>query len=217
MRDTICAQSYSFVSILTFFILFLPDLQAATRNVTSNSNDGAGTLRQAIGGAVAGDVITFDASVTLITLTAEILISTGITIQGNGADVLDISGGNSSRIFRINSSAVVTINSITIRNGRVTAAVGVFIGGAGVYIQSGTLNINDSEVNSCVANDGSAGSPFGVGGAIICTGGSTLTARRTTFQSNSLSGTGSAGWRYGLFQFRLNRQFYELYLYFKFE
>ena len=65
---------------------------AATITVANTNDSGAGSLRQAISSAAAGDTISFAASVTgTITLnTGELAISHDLTIQGPGANVLAI-------------------------------------------------------------------------------------------------------------------------------
>src|SRR5215207_182504 len=78
--------------------------------VYTNSNAGAGSLRQAInnnGALGGGNRIVFSNSVSgTITLTGgELLITTNVTIVGPGADVLTVSGDNASpsRVFHINN------------------------------------------------------------------------------------------------------------------
>src|SRR3954453_22024607 len=66
---------------------------AATLTVTSDADDGRGTLRRAILFAAPDDTIVFAPDVTSITLTSgRLLIDKNLTIAGPGADFLTISG-----------------------------------------------------------------------------------------------------------------------------
>ena len=100
---------------------------AAVFNVTTNADNGAGSLRQAIADANAAagpDAITFDASLSgsTITLTSgEMLISDSVDIQGPGAAGLTVDANEASRVFYVyNPSPVpvdVTISGLTLANG----------------------------------------------------------------------------------------------------
>ena len=72
-------------ALLLVVMLFPAAIQAAT--VTDGSDSGAGTLRQAVTGAVDGETITFAPSVTSVTLSGgQIDVEkTNLTIQGNNA------------------------------------------------------------------------------------------------------------------------------------
>ncbi|HST23330.1 MAG TPA: S8 family serine peptidase, partial [Blastocatellia bacterium] len=89
--------------------------------VTSNGDNGAGTLRDVIGNACAGATVTFAPGVTgMITLTTgELMINKSITINGPGANVLAVSGNHLSRIFHIipGTGNTVSISGLTIKDG----------------------------------------------------------------------------------------------------
>jgi len=158
--------------------------------VVTNTNDrGEGSLRQAIenanllGGA---PTITFDATVTgTIALTStndQIDISSEMTIQGPGAKVLSVSGGNLSRVFGINTGDTVTISGLTIRDGRTFSG-----GGAGIRIGSGTVIVTACAI---VNNDASLPGQGGqVGGGIYNENG-TLTVRDSTIANNAANDSG---------------------------
>jgi hypothetical protein len=126
----------------------VPAANAATFDVTSNADSGAGTLRQAVldANAAAGpDVITFDSAVTgLITLTSgEIRIYDSVDIQGPGESVLSISGDDASRVFYIYTPSLaadidVQIADLTITNGNDVLGGGG--GGISLYLASLTLD-----------------------------------------------------------------------------
>ena len=106
--------------------------EAATFNVTTNADAGAGSLRQAVADANANagdDTITFAAALTgqTITLTTgDIDISDSLDIQGPGSADLTISGNDASRIFYIyNPSATpvtVSISGLTLTDGLASGA-----------------------------------------------------------------------------------------------
>ena len=68
--------------------------------MTNNSDEGAGSLRQAVADAEAGEIITFSDSFT-ITLASPITIDKDIVIDGGNS--VTISGGELTSIFKINS------------------------------------------------------------------------------------------------------------------
>src|SRR5262245_35418054 len=101
----------------------------ATYTVTNNSNSGAGSLRQAIinaNGSGGADTINFLVIPSPITLTTgEIAINDALTIKGPGANLLTVSGNNSSRIFNTSGAAAganININGLTLTGGNEPAA-----------------------------------------------------------------------------------------------
>lgn len=131
-----------FPSLLAVALLFSPvAIDAATITVTSNLDDGTGTLRQAILIAASGDTINFSAGLATIDLTSgELLINKSLTISGPGANLLTVrrsvpAGGTTFRIFDIaagNSS--ITISGLTIAKGW---ALQDRLGGGGILVRSG--------------------------------------------------------------------------------
>ncbi|MDH6535715.1 putative outer membrane repeat protein [Parabacteroides sp. PM5-20] len=71
----------------------------ADQVVTNNNDSGAGSLRQAIIDATAGETITFDSGITAITLNTEITIDKPLTIDGKKA--VTITAGSYNRVFDI--------------------------------------------------------------------------------------------------------------------
>ena len=124
---------------------------AATIQVTNNNDSGAGSLRQAIADAGAGDEITFAGTVTgTITLTSgELSINKNLTITGPGAHVLTITGNNASRVFYVQHGVEVTISGLTVANCDITFA------GGGI-LNEGTLTLNSS-----IVSGNKAGNPGG--------------------------------------------------------
>lgn len=115
-------------------VLFAPGAEAATFEVTTTSDPGPGSLRQAIAdanGTSGVDTITFAPSVTgTIALTGgQLAITEGVTVQGPGADRLTIDGGNASRVLYaytpVGRSRDVTISGLAITGGAATLGAGI--------------------------------------------------------------------------------------------
>ncbi|HQZ95644.1 MAG TPA: choice-of-anchor Q domain-containing protein [Pyrinomonadaceae bacterium] len=142
----------------------------ATLTVTNTNDSGAGSLRQTVIDALPGDTIVFGGGVTgAITLSSgEILINKNLTIDGPGAAALAISGNNSSRIFNFGGAAV-TVEGLTIRNGRSA-------GGAAMQALGTTLTFNDLVITNNVGT-GDAG--------VMVTSAATLNINRSTISNNT--------------------------------
>ena len=156
---------------------FRPRLEAledrwllSTLTVTNNLDSGPGSLRAEIAAAHnIKDTIVFAPSLTgqTITLTsAELLISTGVTIQGPGAGQLTVSGNNQFRVFEVNAGQPVALTGLTISNGR-----------------NGILNHTTLTISSCTITQ----SYGGVGNS------GTLTVSGCTISGNRAVGIGNSG------------------------
>lgn len=169
-------------------MLIAPLSHAATRTVTSNADLGAGSLRNALGMSVSGDVIDFDCSAAALNCPATISLSSqgndhgfpgptalaikaaDITIQGpaGGGLTLQVTPGASSatslRHFFVDSDASLTLKNITLSGGFAKGGDG----GSGY---------------------GAGGGGAGLGGAIFSQGG--LVLSNVTFSANrALGGQG---------------------------
>jgi hypothetical protein len=124
----------------------------AVETVTNNDDAGAGSLRQAVIDASAGEEIVFDGGVTgTITLTGgEIAIAKDLIITGPGASVLAVSGNDASRIFNISGSDVdVTISGLTITSGLHSSTAAT---GGGIFNSAdGLVTIEDCIIEDCEA------------------------------------------------------------------
>lgn len=157
---------------------------AAAFTVSNTSDNGSGSLRQAVldaNAAPGADTITFSAlfnTVQTITLTSgEIAISGPLTITGPGANLLTVSGNNNSRIFRIGFGVPgVSISGLTISNGKAGD-----VGG-------GIVSDGDLTLTNCAVTGNSAASGFSGGGVYQAGGVGTFTA--CTFSGNT---AGSGG------------------------
>lgn len=122
----------------------------ATLTVTNTNDNGMGSLRDTIA-AAAGDTITFGVTGTITLTTGELLISKNLTIQGPGANQLTISGNLASRVFNISSNITVTMDGLTIANGKASGS-GQNTGGG--IANSGTLNVTNSTLSGNSASGG---------------------------------------------------------------
>ncbi len=186
--------------------------QAATITVTNTSDLGAGSLRNAVASAAsAGDTIDFNLSgcpCTILLTSGQISINKSLTINGLGADMLTVSGNNSSRVFFVNIGMnPVILNDLTIANGRATTEGGgianlsaltinnsvirdnttTFVSGGGIFSATNALTLNN-----CVVSGNSSN---GDGGGVYITQATTSSIIRTNFTNNNAVG-GSGGGLY---------------------
>jgi len=165
-------------------------VQADTIFVTSTESTGAGTLREALASAADGDIIDATGISGTITLLPDFLTSSqlgvtaSVTILGPGPANLTVDGNGTSRVFRIFPGRTVTIEGLTIANGRASGAPpGSFppSSGGGIYNDHSALT-----VNNCVLSGNSAdedGGGINNDGSI--SGSATLTVSNCTFSGNS--------------------------------
>jgi hypothetical protein len=147
--------------------------------IVFNTNDnGEGSLRQAVlnaNGSAGNAVITFDPSVTgVITLiSGEIAVTKNLTLNGPGAGVLAISGGDLSRILSF-SGVTATVSGLTLSNGTGLGAINNGFGGA-ILAVNGSFTVKD-----CVFRDNTAGGTAAGLAAGFCS----VTVSRCTFTHN---------------------------------
>ena len=134
----------------------------ATFTVNNTNDSGLGSLRQAIEDAngLAGlDTIEFanNLSAQQITLTSgELHITDDLTINGLGADLLTISGNNSSRVFLVDDGdnlnrIDVTLNGLTITEGMPISSPGSLGGGGIANVENLTV------LNSAISHNTGSG------------------------------------------------------------
>lgn len=92
-------RSISTVCALT--LAALGSVRADTLTVSTLDDSGAGSLRQAIADAAAGDTITFNIKGRIILTSGALTIGQDLVIQGPGPNKLKISGNHGSRVFVI--------------------------------------------------------------------------------------------------------------------
>ncbi|MCB1766429.1 MAG: DUF4214 domain-containing protein [Candidatus Competibacteraceae bacterium] len=187
------------VSLFLILALSLPVAQAATFTVTNLDDSGPGSLRQAVldaNAATGSHTIEFQPGLTgTITLTSgEIAISSRLTINGPGSDILAVSGNGQSVVFS-SSSASATLRGLTIRDS------GSSIVNSGILTISQCVLLNNYHYHCCLAvgggikNEGiltlsesTVAGNGGSGGAISNSG--TLTVRNSTISGNLSRGDG---------------------------
>ncbi len=167
----------------------------ATQTVTSGANSGAGTLRDTIAAASAGDTIVFS-GVTTVTLTSgELGISKNLTIDG-GAGVTVTRGSGTFRIFNI-SSGTVELKNLTVTNGNPASQAGGIQNNGTLTMTDCTISNNTAPQAGGIQNDGtltmtdctvSNNSGSNLGGGIVIYGSSTTLTRCNI--SNNAGGSG---------------------------
>lgn len=129
----------------------------STFTVTTNSDAGAGSLREAIGLANATPDSTINFSITgqILLLTALPDITASVSIEGPGSASLEIRRDDSAADFGILTIAaaanIVSVSGLTISNGRSFRGAGIFVGEAAV------LNLNDVVVRDNAATNNGGG------------------------------------------------------------
>lgn len=197
--------------------------QAATYTVTNLDDTGAGSLRQAIddaNGNSGPDTITFQAGLTgTIDVQSLMKITDSTTIQGPGASVIAVDGGDSTDIFYVYNQAYVldvTFSGITISNAdgggggifnygeRLVLDSVVMTGNSGTYGAALYMkNEGDEEATLTIRNSTISGNTStSRGGAIyINSTASTITPviviENSTFSGNTSGGGGGAIYLYG--------------------
>jgi hypothetical protein len=153
--------------------------------VYTNSDSGAGSLRQAIADNASlggGNNIVFSNSVmSPIVLSNELLISNNVAIVGPGDKVLTVSGNNAVRVFHITSNITATVWGLTMANGRDGR------NGGAVLQESGLLTLAGCTITGSVASNSASG-----GGGGMEVDGSVL-ASNCTFSSNTAGPAGVGG------------------------
>ena len=170
---------------------------AATLTVTTAADTGATSLRAAIAVAnsTAGpDEITFAAAVTgAIELQSPLpAISSELTIQGPGADVLAVTrttGAPDFRILTLTGAANARVAGLTISGGLVT---GTNMHGGGIDVASGGTLVLSGTVVRDNAVVGTGGDGRAEGGGVYATNAS-VTILDSTITANAASATGTGG------------------------
>lgn len=164
-----------------------------------------GALASALAG---GGTVTFNCGPTTatITLTSAKTISQDTTLEG--ADLITLSGQNTTRIFNITNGAVLTLRSITLTNGFSANRGGaIFNGGqpadphgslimdgatirssqaaqgGGAIITTGPVTLTNSSITENLVTDTAPGS--GLGGGILAVGGAQIAVSGTTISTNT--------------------------------
>ncbi|KPX51820.1 hypothetical protein ALQ57_05653 [Pseudomonas amygdali pv. hibisci] len=139
----------------------------ATFTVTSTSNTGAGSLREALTNAQNGDIVTFSSGMT-VALQSQLVVSKNITVDGdlNNDGVADVTldGQNRTSVIRVNSGVTATLDGVIITRGMASTA-GANSGSAisasdalgGGINNAGNLTLRNVTVTANAAAGGGAG------------------------------------------------------------
>lgn len=160
------------------------------REAIVNANNDAATHADCAAGSGA-DTINLPAAATFTITTSHAYnqgntglpqVTSAITIEGNGSTITHSSAG-SIRLFAISNTGNLTLNDLTLSNGKATSDAG----GGAVLNAGGTLTINDSTLSG---NDGTGSNG---GGAITANGGTTTINTSTLTNNHAKSGPGGGG------------------------
>ncbi len=156
------------------------EMQAAI--VTNADDTGAGSLRQVIADAPANGDILFDPAFfsvpRTIALEREIGIAQNLTMNGPGANLLTLSGGNRNGVFRVPAGGLhVAISGATLSGGDAVNAGGAIVSGSNLAL------------SRCAIVGSHAGS---FGGAVHVSSGSVAAFTDCTFSGNSSGVRGGA-------------------------
>lgn len=167
----------------------LCSLREAIIAANTNSASGPGAGECAAGSAAGVDTISFAGNYT-ITLAAGLgqlpVVTSAITVNGNGAANTVIQAHASPntatiRVFYVDSGGNLTLNGVSVRNGRCNGSCsGAANNGGGGILSFGTLTVTNSVI--------AANSASGLGGGIYNLG--TLTVTNGVFSGNSGGGGG---------------------------
>jgi len=150
-------------------------------SVTSDGDDGVGSLRRALADTCAGGTITIDAALadTTVTLTSgELAATRDVVVDAAAAPGFTVSGGNASRVLRVDADAVVEFRGVALVDG-------AGAGRGGAVLNSGDLTIIDGRVADSVETDAGGPAFDAGGGGIFTTEGARLHLVRTTIADNA--------------------------------
>ena len=182
---------------------------AATLTVTNLNDSGAGSLRDSIASASAGDKIQFQVTGTIALTSGQLTIGRNLTISGPGPSQLAINGNHASRVFEIAAGATVSLSGLTVENG-FQYEIAIYGGG---ILNRGTLTATNCTITgNSLAGFGAAGGGIANLGQLTLdgssvTGNSTMigagivnfykgTVKNSTVSGNSAStsGGGISNW-----------------------
>ncbi len=178
-----------FVFLLVLFISFSETVGYAATYTVENTNDsGPGSLRTAIASADSyDDLISFDVTGS-IRLNSQLILYSGMKIQGPGADLLAVSGGGKCRVFYIEDTTdLVKISGISIVSGNAAGYDSSRPGGTdggGIYNQSDNLTV--SNCTFVLNNADCGGGMFNNNSSFF----SSATVANCTFHRNRATGDG---------------------------
>ena len=160
---------------------------------------GAGSLREALSTIDSGGTITFDPALaggTLTLTSGQLDIERSMIIDASAASGIVVSGGGNSRVFEVDSSALVSINGLVISDG----AAGPQGGG---ILNHGELTLERVVVTNNTENGAGPASFDLGGGGIYNSDGATLNLTDSTVSNNTALNQPGGG-IYGFFNSTIN-------------
>jgi hypothetical protein len=138
---------------------------------TANANPGADTIKFA--GGLKGTIM----------LASELAVTDDLTIDGNGAGKLTVSGGGTTRVFHASGASThLAIDSLTIADGSASAPGGNAFGG-GLLNEGATVSLS----HVVMSNNKSAGAQAS-GGAVANLAGAHFSSDQTDYIGNTAQG-----------------------------
>ncbi|MEO5535306.1 MAG: choice-of-anchor Q domain-containing protein [Pseudolysinimonas sp.] len=188
-RTRVLAAVAALVLGLAGVALTATPASANTLTVTNENDSGAGSLRDAVLDANAGDEITFSATVHTITLLSSIPILQGLTITGPGQANLTITRGAGADFDLLAFAPLAVNQSFAIADLTIQGVVGG--GGVGIHVFSGAqapqnLTVTRVTIDGMTTTNGAAG----LREDSLLTGTATITD--STFTNNK-GGSGTGG------------------------
>lgn len=185
------------------FELSQPDM------VITDANSGAGSLRQVLADTATGGTVVFSPSYfsqpRTIFLAGALMVNRTLTIQGPGAALVTLDGGNVDRVLKIDAPATLTLSGVRLTRGN----PGASNHGGGVLVNGGALSAIDVVIDNsrgnqggCIYNNGSltlirarlSACQAGFGGGLLNEGGKTANVYDTVIENNlSSGGAGGVG------------------------
>jgi beta-glucanase (GH16 family) len=148
--------------------------------VTSASDSGGGSLREALEDIAIGGAISFDPALagSTIQLTSGPLVpGSDVTIDASAAPGLSIDGGAAGRVLIVDAGLTVNVSQLTMTNG-----YGFQLGGC--VLNNGNLTLDHVTVTGCLMTT-DAGDFWQGGGGIYNGAGSTLNLIDSTVSNNN--------------------------------
>jgi hypothetical protein len=157
--------------------------------VSSTSNSGPGSLRNALQEICSGGVITFDPSLhgqTIRLTGARLIVARNVAILGPGANLLSISGNNASGVFDFRPGVTSILSRVTVTGGQVTSPQT----GAGIWNRGQLILVACTISSNLVLGNGIDDA---LGGGLMNESPGVLSLTNCTFHGNS------AGFGAGIF------------------
>lgn len=156
-----------------------------TATVTSTADNGAGSLRKAIGSVCAGGTVVLDASLagqTIALVGGPLTLDKNVSIDASAAPGAIVSGGGTDRVLVVNAGVTASVTGLTLADGYGWRL-------AGGVLNNGNLTLDHVTVrNNTMATD--AGDFWQGGGGIYSGDGATLTLIDSTVADNSARWSG---------------------------